>query len=135
MKMTSYDLLDRQLKGLLASGSDFIASAANFSAFIYHELPEINWAGFYFAQPSGELLLGPFCGRPACARLPAGRGVCGIAAKQRATIVVDVSRFADHIACDSLSRSELVVPVFLKNDLYGVFDCDSPQVERFSDAD
>jgi GAF domain-containing protein len=136
MKTTSYDLLERQLSELLAMGSDIIANAANFSAFIYHELPEINWAGFYFVQPSGELLLGPFCGRPACARLPAGRGVCGVAATQRLTIVVDdVSRFADHIACDGASRSELVVPVFLQNDLFGVFDCDSPQIERFSDAD
>lgn len=136
MKTISYELLERQLSDLLAKETDLIANAANFSAFIYHEVPEINWAGFYFAMPSGELLLGPFCGRPACARLPAGRGVCGAAARQRRTLVIeDVSRFAEHIACDSASQSEIVVPVFLESDFLGVFDCDSPRIGRFSDAD
>jgi GAF domain-containing protein len=136
MTVTHYELFERQLRELFASETDFIANAANFSAFIYHTLPEINWAGFYLAMPSGELVLGPFCGRPACARLPAGRGVCGAAATGRATVVVDdVTRFADHIACDDASRSEIVVPVFVQSDFCGVFDCDSPRIARFTDAD
>jgi L-methionine (R)-S-oxide reductase len=132
----AYELLERQVRALLAGESDFIANAANFAAFVYHELPEINWAGFYLTTPSGELVLGPFCGRPACARLPAGSGVCGAAASQRATLVVDdVGAFADHIVCDTASRSEIVVPLVIERELVGVFDCDSPKLARFTDAD
>jgi GAF domain-containing protein len=131
-----YDLLEIQVRELLATETDFVANAANFAAFVYHALPDINWAGFYLATPSGELLLGPFCGRPACARLPAGRGVCGASAARRQTVVVDdVAVFADHIVCDSASRSEIVVPLLVNNSLYGVFDCDSPRLARFADLD
>jgi L-methionine (R)-S-oxide reductase len=133
----SYDLLERQVRELLSGESDFIANAANFASFIYHELPGLNWAGFYFVNArDGELVLGPFNGRPACTRLPAGRGVCGAAVTRRETVVVDdVNAFADHIVCDSASRSEIVVPFFGGDDVTGVFDVDSPEVARFSDED
>lgn len=132
----SYDLLEQQVRALLAGERDFVANAANFAAFVYHALPEINWAGFYLRKPSGELVLGPFCGHPACSRLPPGRGVCGAAITQRSTVVVDdVSAFADHIVCDSASRSEIVVPFFIRGELAGVFDCDSPVIARFTTTD
>ena len=135
--MERYDLLERQARSLLAGESDFIANAANFAAFVYHELPEINWAGFYFASESGDLVLGPFCGRPACSRLPAGRGVCGAAAHKKQTLVVDdVAAFADHIVCDAASRSEIVVPIVAADGrLLGVFDLDSPALARFTIED
>ncbi len=132
----SYELLERQLRGLLEGERDFVANAANFAAFLYHELPDVNWTGFYLTTPTEELVLGPFCGRPACTRLPPGRGLCGIAASRRATLVVDdVTAFADHIACDAASRSEIVVPLFIDGTFAGVFDCDSPTPARFNDAD
>jgi GAF domain-containing protein len=134
----SYDLLERQVHELLAGESDFIANAANFAAFVYHELPQVNWAGFYFLNDSDELVLGPFAGKPACTRLPAGRGVCGAAVTRSQTVVVDdVHAFADHIVCDSASRSEIVVPLFRDGELRpgGVFDIDSPEPARFTDAD
>jgi L-asparaginase II len=132
----SYDLLELQARALLAGERDCIANAANFAAFVYHEIPDVNWAGFYFAEPSGELVLGPFGGRPACVRLPAGRGVCGEAYARAETVVVDdVERFADHIACDSASRSEIVVPFFAGDKVAGVFDVDSPVAARFGDGD
>jgi L-methionine (R)-S-oxide reductase len=133
----SYDLLERQVRELLGGESDFIASAANFASFTYHELPGLNWAGFYFINAaSGELVLGPFNGRPACTRLPSGRGVCGAAVTRRETVVVDdVAAFADHIACDAASRSEIVVPLFAGNAVAGVFDVDSPELARFTAAD
>jgi L-methionine (R)-S-oxide reductase len=132
----SYDLLEEQVRALLSGESDFIANAANFAAFVYYELPDLNWAGFYLAHDDGELVLGPFSGRPACTRLPAGRGVCGAAMTRKATVVVDdVTTFADHIVCDSASRSEIVVPLLVEGDLVGVFDIDSPVVARFEDAD
>ncbi|HUA07779.1 MAG TPA: GAF domain-containing protein [Candidatus Acidoferrales bacterium] len=130
-----YDLLVAQVSALLGDESDFIANAANFSAFVYHEIPDLNWAGFYFATPAGDLVLGPFNGRPACTRLPKGRGVCGAAYASRRTVVVDdVHTFADHIACDSASVSEIVVPI-RTGAIEGVFDVDSPRAARFSDAD
>ena len=132
----SYELLERQVHALLADERDVIANAANFAAFVYHEIPDVNWAGFYFARESGELVLGPFAGRPACARLPRGRGVCGAAAIGKTTVVVDdVNAFADHIVCDSASRSEIVVPFFSGNDVAGVFDIDSPHLARFTETD
>ncbi len=132
----SFDLVERQVRDLLAEESDFIANAANFAAFVYHELPEVNWAGFYFLCDDGSLVLGPFVGKPACARLPSGRGVCGRAATSGQTVVVDdMTAFSDHIACDSASRSEIVVPLISGKHVFGVFDVDSPLPARFSDAD
>jgi GAF domain-containing protein len=132
-----YALLEQQVRVLLAGERDFIANAANFAAFVYHELPDVNWCGFYLATtPDDDLVLGPFCGRPACARLPAGRGVCGAAASRGSTVVVDdVAAFADHIVCDTASRSEIVVPLAIDGAFAGVFDCDSPKTARFTDAD
>jgi GAF domain-containing protein len=133
---TSYDLLERQVRELLADERDYIANAANFSSFVYHELPDVNWAGFYFLEASGDLVLGPFGGRPACTRLANGRGVCGAAAITRETVVVDdVTTFGDHIVCDAASRSEIVVPLFTRDEVYGVFDIDSPSLARFSARD
>lgn len=131
-----YDLLAAQADALLAGESDFIANAANFSAFVFEMLPELNWAGFYFLASGGDLVVGPFQGKPACARLAAGRGVCGAAVMREETIVVDdVHSFADHIACDSASQSEIVVPLRDARGIYGVFDIDSPVKSRFTSAD
>jgi L-methionine (R)-S-oxide reductase len=136
MKTPSYDQLERQLRELIGDETDFVANAGNFAAFVFHELPNVNWAGFYLATASGELVLGPFAGRPACTRLPQGRGVCGVAAARRATLVVDdVDAFADHIVCDTASRSEIVVPFLVGETLAGVFDCDSPELARFTESD
>jgi L-methionine (R)-S-oxide reductase len=131
-----YDQLERQVRELLAGETDFVANAGNFAALVYHELPDVNWAGFYLSTPSGDLVLGPFAGRPACARLAAGRGVCGAAAMRRSALIVDdVSAFADHIVCDTASRSEVVLPLFSGENLWGVFDCDSPTLARFTERD
>jgi GAF domain-containing protein len=130
-----YDLLERQVASLLEDERDFIANAANFAAFVYDMLPLVNWAGFYFPDASG-LVLGPFGGKPACTRLPKGRGVCGKAFESARTVIVhDVQAFADHIVCDSASRSEMVVPLLRENAVYGVFDIDSPVLARFHDDD
>jgi L-methionine (R)-S-oxide reductase len=131
-----YDLLIAQADALLADEDDFIANAGNFAAFIYNELPDINWAGFYFLVRSGDLVLGPFQGKAACSRLAAGRGVCGAAVTQDEVVVVDdVHAFADHIVCDSASASEIVLPLRNEHGLCGVFDIDSPVKGRFTPAD
>ncbi|GIZ12046.1 GAF domain-containing protein [Pseudomonas sp. NCCP-436] len=133
--LDGYALLSAQLQALLAGERDFISNAAQFSAFIFHELTDLNWAGFYFARGE-ELVLGPFQGKVACVRIPFGRGVCGTAAASRQTQrVEDVHAFAGHIACDSASRSELVVPLIHDGRLIGVLDLDSPIAARFSEAD
>jgi GAF domain-containing protein len=119
----------------LAGESDPVANAANTAAVIYHGLPELNWAGFYFLK-GGELVLGPFQGGPACVRIAVGRGVCGTAAARREPVLVpDVDEFPGHIACDSASRSELVVPLLRGGGLLGVLDLDSPRRARFDEAD
>ena len=135
-KSQVYASLVEQARGLLAGETDRIANAANFAALIYHGLPELNWAGFYF-NDGVELVVGPFQGQPACVRIPMGKGVCGTAAITRATQVVrDVHAFAGHIACDAASRSEIVVPLIGRDDeLVGVFDVDSPVPDRFDDDD
>ncbi|MBS0418174.1 MAG: GAF domain-containing protein [Proteobacteria bacterium] len=134
-KDADYASLAEELNGLLAGESDFIANAANTSALLFDALPDVNWVGFYFLRKE-ELVVGPFQGKPACVRIPLGKGVCGTAAASRKTIVVrDVHEFPGHIACDAASQSEVVVPL-LKNDvLLGVLDIDSPSVGRFDDAD
>lgn len=129
------DLLDQQVCALLEDERDFMANAANFAAFIYHTLPQVNWAGFYFPEPGG-LILGPFGGKPACTRLPKGRGVCGLAFENAKTMIVDdVNAFDDHIVCDAASRSEMVVPLLHDAYIYGVFDIDSPVLARFTERD
>ncbi|HTU82162.1 MAG TPA: GAF domain-containing protein [Candidatus Acidoferrales bacterium] len=132
----SYELLERQVHALLDGEPDPIANAANFAAFVLSEVPGLNWAGFYFVRARNELVLGPFCGKPACTRLSAGSGVCGAAVTRRATVVVDdVRTFDGHIACDTASRSELVVPLLYGGEVVGVFDVDSPTLARFSLSD
>jgi len=130
-----YAELAQQAEGLLYDEHDRIANAANLSALLYRSLPEVNWAGFYFLR-DGELLVGPFQGKPACVRIPLGRGVCGTAAETRETqLVADVNAFDGHIACDADSRSEVVVPLVLDGELIGVLDIDSPVAERFDAED
>jgi GAF domain-containing protein len=134
-KPADYARLAQELGALLAGESDPIANAANTAALIFEALPEVNWAGFYFLR-GGELVVGPFQGRPACVRIALGSGVCGAAAAQRRTLVVpDVLEFPGHIACDPASRSEIVVPLIAGGALLGVLDLDSPRVARFDEAD
>ena len=130
-----YRDLAAQLAALLDGETDLIANAANMAALIYHGLPEINWAGFYFRR-GGELVLGPFQGKPACLRIPVGQGVCGTAAARGAAVIVpDVHDFPGHIACDPDSRAELVVPLVEDGRVLGVLDLDSPHLARFDEAD
>ena len=134
-KATLYDELARELDALLAGELDPVANAANTAAALYHALPELNWAGFYFLR-DGELVLGPFQGRPACVRIAVGTGVCGTAAAERRSILVpNVEAFPGHITCDAASRSELVVPLLIGDRLLGVLDLDSPVLARFDEAD
>lgn len=133
-KPEQYAELLAQARALLAGERDRVANAANFSALIYHALPDVNWAGFYFFD-GRELVVGPFQGQPACVRIALDKGVCGAAATTRQTQrVADVDAFPDHVVCDSASKSELVVPLLLGEALIGVLDIDSPQPDRF-DAD
>jgi len=134
-KDTGYAQLAQELSALLAGESDLIANAANTAALLFDALPDVNWAGFYFLK-GGELIVGPFQGKPACVRIPIGRGVCGAAAAQRKPIVVpDVHAFPGHIACDGASRSEIVIPIMADGAVIGVLDIDSPSLERFDEAD
>ena len=134
-KAELYANLQSQLRSLLEGERDFIANAANVSALLYHSLPDLNWAGFYLSK-GDELVLGPFQGQPACVRIAMGQGVCGTAAQQRQTILVDnVHDFPGHIACDSASNSEIVVPLIKHERLLGVLDLDSPSFARFDDED
>jgi len=133
-KPQQYAQLAAQARALLAGEPDRIANAANLSALVYHAVPDLNWAGFYLYD-GRELVVGPFQGQPACVRIPLDKGVCGAAASTRATQrIADVHAFPGHIACDSASRSELVVPLLRGEELIGVFDLDSPTPDRF-DAD
>jgi L-methionine (R)-S-oxide reductase len=130
-----YADLASQLEGLMAGESDLIANTANMAAVIYHGLPNLNWAGFYLIK-DGELVLGPFQGKPACIRIAIGKGVCGTAAETRSSQVVpDVHAFPGHIACDAASRSELVVPLLVGDRVIGVLDLDSPFPNRFDNHD
>ncbi|HEY1430391.1 MAG TPA: GAF domain-containing protein [Stellaceae bacterium] len=134
-KAELYRDLSRQLAALLAGEANLIANAANTAALIHHGLPDLNWAGFYFRHDA-ELVLGPFQGKPACVRIPIGKGVCGTAAARAATVMVtDVHDFPGHIACDPESRSELVVPLIKTGEVWGVLDLDSPLVARFDEMD
>jgi GAF domain-containing protein len=137
-----YFLLAKQAASILEDERDLTANAAQFSALIYDTIAELNWAGFYFTRPSkkpgaaDELLVGPFQGKVACARIPFGRGVCGTSAAERRTILVaDVHAFPGHIACDSASNAEIVIPLIKNGEVVGVFDIDSPTLNRFSEED
>ena len=136
-KRAAYAELEKQLRALLEGEPDFIACAANMSSLLYWSLPGLNWCGLYVLdRRSGDLVLGPFQGRPACVRIPIGKGVCGTAAERRETVVVqDVHSFPGHIACDSASNSEVVVPIVDGDHLVGVLDLDSPLPARFDAED
>lgn len=135
MDSPDYDLLARQLEAMLAGETDSLANASNFVALLYDALDDVNWLGIYVLR-GDELVLGPFQGKPACVRIPLGKGVCGTAA---ATLQVqrvdDVNAFPGHIVCDEASRSEIVVPLLLDGNLVGVLDIDSPLPARFGADD
>ncbi len=135
-KATAYRELGQQARGLMQGESDMVANAANFSALVFHALPGINWAGFYFFDGT-ELVVGPFQGQPACIRIAMGKGVCGVAAESgEPQLVADVNAFPGHIFCDAASRSELVVPLKRADgSLLGVWDVDSPHVDHFDAGD
>ncbi len=132
-----YAFLKKQTESLFEGENDVLANCANFSALLFQSLPNINWAGFYFLKESvHELILGPFQGKVACVRIPLGRGVCGTAAFKKETILVEnVHEFPGHIACDSASNSEIVIPLLKDEKLIGVLDIDSPLLKRFDNED
>lgn len=135
-KSEFYRELAQQLEALLHGEPNRIANAANTAALMFQTMPDLNWAGFYFLDSDDELVLGPFQGKPACVRIPVGRGVCGTAVKEsRSILVEDVHAFPGHIACDAASRSELVVPVRHHGRVIGVIDLDSPEPARFDRDD
>lgn len=133
--MTNYDTLNQQALALLGDEPDVVANLANISSLLFNELSDINWAGFYLFKDD-QLVLGPFQGRPACIRIPIGKGVCGTAAE---TLTVqrisDVHEFPGHIACDAASNSEIVLPLVVNGALFGVLDIDAPIIDRFCTKD
>ena len=130
-----YSAVCAQLKVLTDGVPYEVANLANASALLWQELADINWAGFY-KMKDGALVLGPFQGKPACIRIPVGRGVCGTAvAQDRTQLVPDVHQFPGHIACDCASNSEIVIPIHVNGEIWGVLDIDSPEFDRFSEAD
>lgn len=134
-KTEIYTSLLQQARALLEPRFGQISNTANLAALLYRALPDINWAGFYFLD--GEMLrLGPFQGKPACTEIPVGRGVCGTAVRQGKTLIVpDVNAFAGHIACDSASKSEIVVPLTRNGKVWAVLDIDAPVLNRFDETD
>ena len=134
-RTVNYDLICAQLSALTEDIPYEIANLSNAAALLWQELPDINWAGFYRME-GGALVLYPFQGRPACIRIPVGRGVCGTAvAEDRTQLVPDVHQFPGHIACDSASNSEIVIPIHVNGKIWGVLDIDSPCFDRFTEAD
>ena len=130
-----YRTLVEQLRSLIANEPDWIANLANAAALIFQSLPDLNWTGFYLLRGE-ELVVGPFQGKVACVRIGLGKGVCGTTAQTRRTVVVpDVHQFPGHIACDSASRAEIVIPLIRQNQLIGVLDLDSPSLNRFDEED
>lgn len=134
-KPALYAEIAGQVQALTAGERDLIANLANTASLLYHSMPDLNWVGFYLLQ-DGELVVGPFQGKPACVRIAMGKGVCGTAAARRAAVIVEnVHEFAGHIACDSASNSEIVLPIVRGNELIGVLDLDSPKFARFDKQD
>lgn len=134
-KPALYSALNHSLDALISGERDWIANLANAAALLYTTLPDVSWAGFYLLK-EGELVVGPFQGKPACVRIALGKGVCGTAAARRETVIVpNVHEFAGHIACDSASNSEIVVPMVRGTELVGVLDLDSTSFARFDDED
>ena len=135
MTKTNYTLVARQLSALIEGVPHEVANLANASALLWQEMPDINWVGFYKME-KGMLVLGPFQGKPACIMIPMGRGVCGTcAAEEKTQLVPDVHQFPGHIACDSASNSEIVVPLMKNGQIWGVLDIDSPHLNRFTEED
>ncbi len=135
MSQKEYDRLAAQADALVSGETDLIANMANISALLFNHLEKVNWAGFYLYKEE-QLILGPFQGQPACIRIPMNQGVCGTAAAQRKTLVVeDVHAFDGHIACDAASNSEIVIPLVVNDQLIGVLDIDSPEYGRFTEVD
>ncbi len=136
MSRTDYSLLLAQAQAITAGEEDLIANLSNISALVFDTLENVNWVGFYLTRAPGTLVLGPFQGKVACLRIDFGKGVCGAAASTRVTQRIhDVHEFPGHIACDSASNSEVVVPLIVNDKVVGVFDLDSPSVGRFSEED
>lgn len=134
-KKEFYIALNNQLKALIGDEKDIIANMSNFTSLLYHSLKKINWLGFYIFK-SGELVLGPFQGKPACIRIAIGQGVCGTAAKKKEILIVNnVHEFEGHIACDTASKSEIVIPILKDKQIFGVLDIDSPEFDRFDEDD
>lgn len=134
-KENFYKILLVRLEGQLSSEGDSMANISNSAALLYNNLKDINWSGYYFMR-NGELVLGPFGGKPACTRIKIGKGVCGSAVMNKKTYVVpNVHEFEGHIACDSASNSEIVIPIIKEDIIYGVLDIDSPVFERFDEVD
>lgn len=134
-KKIFYNELKLYFTGLISEEPDWLANLANAAALLYQHLPDINWAGFYLYK-SGELVLGPFQGKPACVRIPLGKGVCGTAAEtKKIQLIQDVELFPGHIACDEASQSEIVIPILKASRLIGVLDIDSPIKGRFDNLD
>ena len=133
--MTNYELVSQQLIALTDRIPYEVANLANASALLWQEMPDINWVGFY-KMIDGSLVLGPFQGKPACIEIPVGKGVCGTAVAEDAVqLVYDVHQFPGHIACDCASNSEIVLPIHVNGEIWGVLDIDSPSVGRFTEAD
>ena len=133
--MVNYELVVQQLAALVEGVPYEVANLANASALLWQEMPRLNWVGFY-KMTGGKLVLGPFQGKPACIEIPVGRGVCGTAvAEDKVQLVYDVHQFPGHIACDSASNSEIVLPIHVNERIWGVLDIDSPCVGRFTEAD
>ena len=133
--MTDYSALNKELSALISGVPHPIANMANAASLLYNSLEDLNWAGFYLME-NGILVLGPFMGKPACIEIPVGKGVCGTAvAENRSQLVYDVHQFPGHIACDSASNSEIVIPIHAHGKIWGVLDIDSPVFDRFSEAD
>lgn len=133
--MTNYQTVAQQLSALTEGVPYEVANLANASALLWQEMPDINWVGFY-KMTDGALVLGPFQGKPACIRIPVGRGVCGTAVAQDKTqLVYNVHDFPGHIACDSASNSEIVLPIHVNGEIWGVLDIDSPYIGRFTEED
>ncbi|KZU08045.1 GAF domain-containing protein [Lactiplantibacillus plantarum] len=134
-KTARYELLKQQARALLTSECDLVANMSNLASLVFNELPQLNGTSFYRFKDN-ELILGPFQGKPACMHIAVGKGVCGTVAKtQKAEVVPNVHKFSGHIACDSASKSEVVVPVFKNGKFWGVFDLDSPEYNTFDDVD
>jgi len=135
-KEAFYQTLNEQAKSLTHGESNVVANMANLSALLFMSLEDINWAGFYIMDTQDELVLGPFQGKPACIRIPVGKGVCGTAAMSKETqLIDDVHAFEGHIACDAASNSEIVVPIIKNGKIFAVLDIDSPSLSRFDEQD